>query len=691
MKFKLNVTCLVLLALAAAPAWALQLGQIQVKSALNQPLVAVIPLHPKDPTELDGLAVGLAPARDFARAGLQLTPTDQTLRFHVMTDNNGQKLIVVTSSEAITDPYLDFLVQVNNRQGSQVREFVVLLNPVIASPAPEVQSAPVASAPASGSSSAQLPAPSEFPQPKAPPPAPAPTSTPPTPAPQSAPPQPQPVTAHPGSIAVERGNTLFSIAKAQAAAAHVNIYQMMLALQAENPDAFFKNNVDALKAGAILRIPTRDQIEKVSVAAADAQVHQQYAEWRAVKPKPATVVAGAAAEAAAQTQPKPLHGAPSSDHLALVPPSGEGGAGSNRPGVAGGTGSETVGGLKQQLQDARSTLISLDQANADLQSRMKSLQDIADKSTKLLSLKDATVAQLQRKLAQARAHKVSSKAIASALVKKGIVPANTKPWYARPVTWFAVAVVVVLVLFRLWAGKYLRRKDTDKDKNKNKGRGRSGRGPLVGPADASQPVPSSGPPNPGEPGYEDWMLAQLAEHPDNIEANLAACRWFYAEGDTRRFLEAATAMRAKVDDPGCVEWREVVVMGEELAPYNALFQTRGQARSQPQAQAAADDDPYGLAALRQPARSPQAAAPVVPSEPPVAAPAPETTRMQSEPEISAEPAYSDDPVDTKLDLARAYLDMGDPVGARAMLEEVLAEGTQTQKDEAKRLLAETEG
>ncbi|MDQ2971576.1 MAG: fimbrial protein FimV, partial [Pseudomonadota bacterium] len=49
-------------------------------------------------------------------------------------------------------------------------------------------------------------------------------------------------------------------------------------------------------------------------------------------------------------------------------------------------------------------------------------------------------------------------------------------------------------------------------------------------------------------------------------------------------------------------------------------------------------------------------------------------------------AFSDDPVDTKLDLARAYLDMGDPSGARAMLEEVSKEGTQMQKDEAKRLL-----
>ena len=43
-------------------------------------------------------------------------------------------------------------------------------------------------------------------------------------------------------------------------------------------------------------------------------------------------------------------------------------------------------------------------------------------------------------------------------------------------------------------------------------------------------------------------------------------------------------------------------------------------------------------------------------------------------------------VGTKLDLARAYMDMGDPDGARSILEEVLSEGSASQKQEAQRLL-----
>jgi pilus assembly protein FimV len=43
-------------------------------------------------------------------------------------------------------------------------------------------------------------------------------------------------------------------------------------------------------------------------------------------------------------------------------------------------------------------------------------------------------------------------------------------------------------------------------------------------------------------------------------------------------------------------------------------------------------------------------------------------------------------VGTKLDLARAYVDMGDPDGARSILEEVLDEGDEGQKQQAQRLI-----
>lgn len=744
MKPTSKVACAVLLLAAAAPAVALQLGQIQVKSALNQPLVAAIPLHPKNLTELNGLSVGLAPASDFARAGLQLTPTDQTLRFRVITDNNGQRLILVTSSQPVTDPYLDFLIQVNTRQGKQVREFVVLLNPVIAAPAPEVQAAPTMAPPVSTMQQpAQLPAPSQFPQPSAqpaPPAQPEAQATSPMPPPAPLPPQPLPSTPAPqqarpssrsalpsASITVHRGDTLYGIASDATRGSDITTNQLMLALKNANPDAFFKDNINDLKTGAILRIPTRNEVDRISVAQANTEVHRQYEAWRAARPHPATVLAGTAEQAAANAAPKPGNAAPASDHLSLVRPVGKGGGTNNRPGVAGGTGSETVAGLRRKLQDDRDALVSLNQSNKDLASRVQSLEDIAGKTGKLLSLKDATVAELQHKLAQVRtgvqdnvaagnasagssaaaaatragkvaaasrnaAVKPATSAVAAgaAVAKNAAAPARTvpQPWYQRPVAWI-IAGLVVLALILIGLFSHRRRG------------GSPVRGPLPDPEDVSTaagetPVPVS--------EYVDTLHARLAENPQDLEAHLRLCRWYYARGDAQGFVEAAQAMHEEVTDPDGAEWREVQVMGDELAPQQPLF-----------AESAGDagEDPYGLAALQQHSGSVSDAPAGEPTDneapasigegtgahPDVAMPV--ETQPASVPEAVGEKptlapvdtaatasTFSDDPVDTKLDLARAYLDMGDPTGARTMLEEVLEEGSQMQKDEARRLLVE---
>ena len=728
MNLKLRLACAALLATAAAPAWALQLGQIQVKSALNQPLVAAIPLHPKNLAELEGLSVGLAPAEDFTRAGLQVTPTDQTLRFHVVTDNNGQKLILVTSTQPITDPYLDFLLQVNTREGKQVREFVVLLNPVIAAPAPGVQAAPVASAPVAATppaQPAQLPPSSAFaqpaPQPQARPPAaekpaappPAPPAPPPAPrpAPQAAPVL-APSAAQPGnppaSVEVHRGDTLYGIARDATRNSDVTINQLMVAIKAANPEAFFKDNINDLKAGAILRIPTRDVIDQTSVAEANAEVHRQYESWRAARPHPATEVQGTAAEAAANAAPKPGESAPASDHLSLVPATGEGTGTSNRPGVAGGTGSETVTGLQQKLQNDRGALVSLNQSNADLESRVRSLKDISEKSDKLLSMKDATIAELQRKLADVQSGKTGAAAVgtsagavqatatANASAPAVAKPAVAKPavakgqraaasWYERPLTWMiAGGVLLALILIGL-----LRKR-------------RGGEAPLAAHGPLADPDDVA--PQLVEPEDEAVLQAQVAEHPEDLAAHLALCRFYYGQEDEARFVAAATAMREHVSDPHGPEWQEVATMGEELAPHLSLFELP----------AADHGDPYGMAALHQPAdedatvvRAPIERAPE-PAEDHGAMPVAARTEpdveavmeaWRAEPTLAADVAaeaepeqeFADDPVDTKLDLARAYLDMGDPVGARAMLEEVIEEGSQAQKDQAKRLLADVAG
>ena len=66
--------------------------------------------------------------------------------------------------------------------------------------------------------------------------------------------------------------------------------------------------------------------------------------------------------------------------------------------------------------------------------------------------------------------------------------------------------------------------------------------------------------------------------------------------------------------------------------------------------------------------------------------APTNKQVTAEMELSELEPVTMSEVGTKLDLARAYMDMGDPDGARSILDEVLAEGNPNQKQEAQRLL-----
>jgi pilus assembly protein FimV len=62
--------------------------------------------------------------------------------------------------------------------------------------------------------------------------------------------------------------------------------------------------------------------------------------------------------------------------------------------------------------------------------------------------------------------------------------------------------------------------------------------------------------------------------------------------------------------------------------------------------------------------------------------------LEDEEDASEGLLYNADEVATKLDLARAYMDMGDPDGARSILDEVMHEGSEEQKREAEDIISE---
>ncbi|MGY4815826.1 type IV pilus assembly protein FimV [Pseudomonas chlororaphis subsp. piscium] len=130
----------VLATLYSSLASAVGLGEITVHSALNQPLEAEIALVQAQGLEEGELAVSLATAGEFKQAGVERLPFLEDLRFTPILQGD-RRVIRVVSSKPVNEPFLDFLLQVNQANGRQLREYTLLIDPP---GSPEIVPAPVA-------------------------------------------------------------------------------------------------------------------------------------------------------------------------------------------------------------------------------------------------------------------------------------------------------------------------------------------------------------------------------------------------------------------------------------------------------------------------------------------------------------------------------------------------------------------
>ena len=403
MKRPLLLPLAIALALGGTNALALGLGPVQVKSRLNQPLDAEIPVIEGSAAEAAGLLVNLAGDDDFARVGLDRSRLHVPLEFTVVKSAHGT-VIKVTSKEPVRDSYLDFLVEANWPKGRLLREYTVLLDPPLSAP----MRGAAATTPAAESSThtTTRPLPEQHREHVAASSAPSPSS------------RVNPAPAHAGNVKegeygpVEAGDTLSAIAGASRANEHINLNKMMLAMFKANPKAFFKDNINALKRGAVLRIPSASEINAVgSDSEAATRVRGQIEDWRGGHASP-TLVAGAAGNSAqpetiASAKAPKSHvgkaavGNPASEHLELVPPkSGKDSvAMADRPGSGAGSAAATSE-LKSELERTKEALATRQQESGELTSRVKELEDLKSKNDRLISLKDSEIADLQQKLKQ---------------------------------------------------------------------------------------------------------------------------------------------------------------------------------------------------------------------------------------------------------------------------------------------------
>lgn len=421
-----------LLALAfaiALPALALGLGRIVVKSAPGQPLLAEIPVVAADPSELSNLQVRLASPETFRRVGLP-APDAATanLQFTVALDTRGRPVIRVTSAAPLRQPLLTFLIEVDWGAGRLVREYSVLLEAPtsMAAPAQPIQAPTVAapntierepqpvapaqapSAPAAPSTDAvpgdevrsePLPESTPAPQPAPAQPAPGAGSS---PAPEAAPPVAAPApAAESAAHRVRAGETLSGIASGIDRGGR-SLDQMMLALLQANPEAFIGGNINLVRAGAVLRAPSQDALERYSHGEAAALVRQQVAQWRqaaaARMPSVATATDGAASAATADSGREAGDARTQEARLQIVPAASGKGAGTQSGTQAGGEGTM----LQQQIQETRETVAARDAEVGELKTRVAELEKIQQQQQQLIAMKDTALAEARANLVKAQ-------------------------------------------------------------------------------------------------------------------------------------------------------------------------------------------------------------------------------------------------------------------------------------------------
>lgn len=397
-----NIALGLLLALAALPAWALGLGQIQVKSQPGQPLLAEIPIISSDPEELRGLQARLASPEVFRRIGLQ-PPQGIVgeIQFALAIGADGAPFIRVTTVQPVQQPALTFLVEVDWGQGRLVREYTALVDAprTIAAPAQPLVEMPQVAPPAVIARPQAAPAPAAEP---APPPTLAEQPAAAAPARPFAPPPPPPaaVAGMQAEHRVERGQTLGEIASGHRGEASLD--RMMVALLQANPDAFIGGDMNRLRTGAVLRMPRRDELQAIDDAQARALVREQVAAWRAARGMNARTAASAVSAATVATTSPPAVSTPPASRsvssaaataarLEIVPPgaSDSSHAGTQSGLVAGGEGEM----LRQELQE---TLAARDSEVTELKARVAELERLSQDQQRMISLKDEQLAQVQQ-------------------------------------------------------------------------------------------------------------------------------------------------------------------------------------------------------------------------------------------------------------------------------------------------------
>jgi pilus assembly protein FimV len=356
---------------------------------LGELLNAEIDLVTLQPGEIDALTARVASPEAYREARIEYSGLLRLIRFSIEKRANGQPYLKVVSTQPINEPFLDLLIDMNWPSGRLQREYPILLDPQGFSGTSVVAPAVAQVVPVAPAKKPDAPA-------VAPAPVAAPEREPVAAAAPAAVGSPSAKTEMGGGMPapkaasgdnygpIQKGETLRKIA-GEVKPASVSVDQMLAALYRENKAAFIDNNMNLVKTGQILKVPSADEIAKITEKEANEEIRAHVANWKSYREQLAGGVAAMPAKAApvnvasgkigtASVAP-PAPAVPPSDVLKLSKSdSSKAGAGSK----AGGAAQDRVNALQEEVTAKDKALKEAQSRVADLEKQIKDMQRLVD-------------------------------------------------------------------------------------------------------------------------------------------------------------------------------------------------------------------------------------------------------------------------------------------------------------------------
>ena len=606
---------------------AIGVGDLTVTSYINQPLQANIAVLQPDGLLESEVIASLASPDDFDRLGLERHYSLNSLRFAPDFSRASRPVIAVTTDDPVLEPYLSFLLELKWPEGRVLREYTVFLDLP-----PRRSNQPSSNSTRRGS---------------------------------------QPF----GEVAVDQyrvapNDTLGGIATALKPS-QLTIDQMMLAIKAANPGSFMRDNINGIRVGVLLAIPS-DFSDVPNARAASREVANEWDRWKAPRPSGLRIVAD-------------------NELLDFVEPSNDSMSVSEEFKDPEPT---NVAASESSTNDNQSDLALIEARLMALSEQLSDIQEVVDS-------KDQEIARLKAELAERPVRGVTP----TAAIDTNSAPASQSASEGESslisgLFWFILAMGSIAIAW------FNRHRLIPNERGSNEKADISAPSALSGGLHELLPVPNqvgsqpdSEPVTGPERGYGESLLTGYAADQTLADA-VAEADIYVAYGRHQHALntlEAASAAEPS-NASGLLKMLDIYMSLDridEAIGLLALIEGTGDtvaldtAKSRLdsyQASLSGDDAAHELASLDVPEPADETANDTLDISldlefQEAAKPASEEAEVDASGALDTE-----DPAETALDLALAYIDMGDKAGAADLLQTVLSSGDEAQREHAQSLL-----